>query len=206
MHTTLTTAAGRRLTATVDTDWERGLTFYAVDRIGAFTVDWEPYGYPKRQPGVRVQYGRVVDRYRYSYDYAPEAPVLFGVTLGGASVFDAEQVGDDGGPGGSYWWLAPPRRFTSNLTSETVPDGTHRRAAEIVAAVARHWLDRADQPALLAAHQRRHAPARLQLHQHNIDRLREKIANAQAELDREVALADVQVAILGGQEAPRGAA
>jgi hypothetical protein len=181
----LTTHAGRRLEVTVDHDWDRGLAYYAIARVGTFTLGWDRLG--DDSTSIEVDYGRHPGGYRSGYEYLPEAPTMFGIKLIGAAVFSPERVDPD-----RPWGWIHGRRRLSHLSSVQVPDGTNRRLAEVVACLVEHWAAAPEHDALHAAFLRDNATYHLGQLASQIRYRQEKVDVLMAEMDDLNARADIQ--------------
>lgn len=195
------TVDGRRLSYTSEVLWDLGRVVYVVDRIGSFTIERWPYGYPERSTDLAVWYGRNDhDGYVSGDKPLPEAPVVFGITICGAAVFSEDRFTD---PALAEDLTKPWRALNVQRQvrerpfplSTSAPDGTRVRVTGIVGVLVLDYLAREDRPAIDRAHQVRCAPDRLRGHQRTITGLRTQMAEIQAQLDRELALADAQAAL-----------
>jgi hypothetical protein len=147
--TRLTTKDGKQFDVRYEHDWQRGRTTYST-RWGGFVLS-PPLlndGEDVETRAVHVQYGAGVDRFGYTYDPRPEEPVFFGIPIHGGTVVRPDSM--EAARGG-LWVNA--HRLTGWGTTAPVPDGTRRRVAQVVWALATHWLaryreaDRADRGA-----------------------------------------------------------
>lgn len=196
----LKTWTGRELRVTTEVDRARGRAFYVVAGVGTFTLERDSYAAADavRASRLHLYYGRFTDDHWYTGDREgyPEAPVVFGVKLGGGCVFDAEKLMAD--PGRYFTWAA--RRAGGG----EAPAKTRKRVHEIATAIVGHYLARDDFAAIEHARAIVAAPDRLRKHTKRIGELRDEIAALQAELSIELAAADVQAALL--PNAPEAAA
>lgn len=187
----LKTWTGRELRVTTEVDWSRGRAFYVVDGIGTFTFERDRYGSTdQRANSLFLYYGRYDDDALYKHDL-PEAPVVFGVKLGGAYGFDPAKFAGPEHHNDRYAWHA----LRAGRAGGSVPAATRKRVHEIGSALLMHYMGRDDYAAIEQARARFLAPTRLREHTEHINELRGKIAALQAELAGELAGADVQAAL-----------
>jgi hypothetical protein len=198
----LDTLPGRALRVTTEVDWKYGRVFYVVDKVGTFTIERDQYGSTDaRADTLYIHYGRYDTEWRsFDDEPLPEAPVLYGITLTSFCGFGQEKF-TNAQPGGWYQW--PVRRVRAESgqpswslrDSSTVPDGTRKRVYEICGVITLDYLARSDYHAIERARAAHLAPGRLRHHTKRIAELRAQIGKAQAELDRELLIAD-QVAAM----------
>lgn len=191
---TLVTEAGRRVKVTVTPD-EFGRVVYAVDRIGAFTVEPDTYEY-RREPGeerrIHVQYGRVEGPIRWIRDDVPDRPVVCSVELAGGAVIRPSAMRPD-----RHWgWLVVCR-----ASGGSAPDGTSRRTADLVHCLITDWLARDDLDELRHFHDWHHARGRIAHAERTIRGLRLGVAKAMEQLTEQYAYRAEQLAILGEEPA-----
>lgn len=198
----LTTPQGRVLDVTDEVQADMGRVVYRVAGVGAFTLEREAFGYPARRDNIECTYGVLTgDRRFYGRGPLPEAPVVFGITIGGGAVFNPDRFTDPDRKddrGCRAWWgnLPAQRAPEDGSYGGSVPDGTGKRLTDILGALTLHYLDRPDRPAIEHAQAVRFAGQRLATHQREIDRLREEIVEREAALVREMELADVQARLV----------
>lgn len=176
------------------TDYATGATVYRVTAprvAGSFTVLADQRSYESTMdvdtPLVRVVYGRGALDYVYG-DRHEDRPVVNGVRLVGGTVVDTTKLRAHLADGA---W-APGRRLdgrdvaafrsTGLYTSRPAPPATERRTAVIIEALLCHWLTRPDNLALrlAAAHHRAQRATRELCRA--IEKRREDIAAAQADI------------------------
>lgn len=186
----LHTPDGRRLPVDYEHDWSGGRTLY---RCHGGTLALSPPDSGKedyeRTDDIQVTFGSEGGRwdYVYSYNPRPDCPTFFGIQPLGAAIFTLSSMDPDH----PYKWIGPRRR-TSDYTSCSVPDGSRRRIAAVVATLVRHWIELPDYAAVRHAHAVLRAPVRLQGHQSTIEILNRRIAEIEAERAAVMLLADVQ--------------
>lgn len=190
----VTTHTERRLVVEDQVAAEHGRVAYRVDRVGTFTLYRDPltYGAGRDAPGLRCTYGLDLEPvWHHGTEPLPEAPVVFGVTLVGATVFDPDRRQPE-----SPWWLVV-RRPVDRFRSERAPERTCARVSEIVGALTEHYLGRADRFALEHAQAVSLAPGRLREHERHLADLDRRIAALRQERDQETARAQVQAVLCG---------
>lgn len=202
-----TPITGLALDVTAETLPELGRVIYVVDRVGTFTIERDPHGYPDRDPAISCTYGRHdTDTWASGYRLLPEAPVVYRVPVGGGAVFGIEKwltldyLDDARAQHAAHGYIAtlPARRgnATTGEVAGSLPEGTARRVTDIVLALALDFVGRDDYDALVHAQAVLKAPSRLTQHQRDIDRLAEQIATLTAQLDHQRHLADIQLALI----------
>jgi hypothetical protein len=187
--TRLTTRDGRPFDVDYEHDWSRGRTTY-VTRWGTFVLSPPILGAEESDVdtgSVHVQYGAGPDRFGYTYEHRPDEPVFFGIPIHGGTVVRPDSM--DAARGGL--WVAA-YRLTGRLTTEPVPDGTRRRVAQVVWALATHWLALPEHGRLCHAYAVHQAPAQLAGHRRVIENLTEQINELTARRAAEMRLADRQ--------------
>lgn len=193
---------GREIDVTDEVLWDMGRVVYRVAGVGAFTIQRDPYGYsvdPTRRC-LQCTYGVYTsDRYNsYRQGALPEAPVMFGITIGAAAVYgDDRFVEEIDERTGRPRWRAPlpMQRATEHETRGTVPDKTAARITDIVGALTMEYLTRPDREAIEHVQAVRLAPGRLNEHLREINGIVEEMSKLQEKLDHERRLADAQAAL-----------
>jgi hypothetical protein len=200
-----TPAEGRPIDVTDEVDADMGRVVYRVAGIGAFTIERDPNGYsvdPARDYALHCTYGVLTGpRLIYGRGALPEAPVMFGITIGGAAVFSPSRFTEETNRYGRPWrWSLPMQRATEHECRGSVPQRTSDRVSDIVGALTLHYLDRPDREDIEHIQAVRLAPSRLNAHTSTIARLTEQIDDLIAKRTHECALADVQAAYLAPVE------
>jgi hypothetical protein len=172
-----------RFTVEVGTN---GRVYYTVDRVGVFTLEPNPY---QDDGSILVSHGRGSAYLTSSYKNLPEAPVIYGITLLGGSVYNPDR--DKANP----WARITVRRLTDRYTGQSVPDATRRRTEAIIEVLAGDWLQRPDLPLLKAAAQCQLLPARIREHQH----VQQKLLAQRDELDAKITEEHDQIEALHSQ-------
>jgi hypothetical protein len=185
--TPIKTWTGRVLRATTEVEWSTGRVFYVIDKFGTITLERDMFGtIDDRAGGLCIHYGRY-DATASPFDRVlPEAPVVFGVKLQGATTVYLDTMAERK----HYYWHA------CREGGGEAPAGTRKRIHEVCTAVVGHYLERDDFPAIEQARARHLAPARLKLHQERINKLRAELAEREAKLATELAGADVQLSLM----------
>ncbi len=169
----------------VDTDG-KGRTFYAVERIGTFTVGLVRHEVDNGR--VQVDYGRVTT-WTSGYRLADEHPVVHRVPLIGSAVFSPERMTAPDVARDGYWLAC--RRPTGDYTAESVSAATRAATADIVRALVEHW--QADPETALRIAETGHVEGPRRILEafdvvegldSEIDALRQRRAEAQAEVER----------------------
>ena len=191
----LVTHDGRKF----DADWEHelpvGRTVYRCFG-GAFALSSPDAGSADTYAGttdVQVTYGSIGDRWSFGYETRPDAPEFFGIRLLGASVFRLESMD----PCKPWQWITP-RRPLASYCSQSVPDGTRRRVAGVVAAIVEHWIGLPDYGAVRHAHDVMMAPGRLSSRTTEIQDLTQRIKELEAQRAEHMRHADI-LAVLAAE-------
>lgn len=125
-----------------------GTVVYHVDGVGCFTLGWDSVRTSNGgERALRVQYGT---RPPSGHGPVTDQPVLNRVPLSGAGVFRTETVWT--AQPGNYRWLVCHRDDRSGYGTTEVPPATHKRAADLVQALALHFLARPDAEHLWRLH------------------------------------------------------
>ncbi|WP_316749291.1 hypothetical protein [Streptomyces herbicida] len=184
---TFTVGSGPALEVTEFADFDTGQAVYRVTGIGAFTLGWDPDHHPEADQDPMEEVLQVAYGTGPAGFHMDEAPVLFGVTLAGTENFTRTALN------ASALRLRPYRLIIS--APVRVPKGTARRAADIVSALARHWLAQPWTPELRRAHEHHCAPHSLNRyggliaqHEERMRRLREDHAYYIERADRATAI------------------
>lgn len=149
---------------------EGGQVRYELPGAGTLTIGHDPREYPAHGARLTVTLAGPAGRGTLR---------LYGVQLLGtrryqaADALDALQPAPSGTDYVCTLWLRMTRTPTDH---RAIPARTHQRLAYLVATATREYLHRPDAPALRAAHDRHHAPARARRHQLAIARLDHEIA------------------------------
>lgn len=197
MFITLTTPAGREINVSLSLDWDLGAALYKVAEIdGTVSLGWDGRQYPSTgdpDRWIEVTYGRAGDN-PFARNHE-DAPRVFGVLLAATAVFRESSMQPD-----RDRWLVVRR----DDGARDAPDATRRRTAEIVYALAEHFLAQPWSEDLFRAHDFRHARSRLAGHRTRIRTLREQVQQLTAEVEEEAEGARVQAAIIdAGPVAPK---
>jgi hypothetical protein len=186
----LHTPDGRPLPVDYEHDWADGRTLYRCCKgtLALSSPDSGSLSY-EHTDDIQVMYGSVGDRWGFEHHYNPreDCPEFFGIRPLGASLFTLSSMDPDH----PYKWIGP-RRGTGEYTSCSVPDGTRRRIAAVVATLVRHWIDLPDYATIRHVHAVLRAPVRLQGHQSTIEGLTGRIRELETERAAVMRLADVQ--------------
>lgn len=187
------------------TPLESGQVVYSINGVGDFTLGYSPGRHPEDDPlNLLVMYGRAddTDIYRGLDEPRPAAPHLYGIDVIGSCCVDVDDVftylsrpPDRRSP----WWVGALRRGADGRV-EDVPDGTRRRLASIVAAIAEDFLDDPEADCRLHAHRRHHAATRSADAAARLSDIEHEISTWQILATRERALIRQHRAWAGGQE------
>lgn len=192
----LETYAGAPLPVEYVHDWEQGRTTYRT-KHGAFVLMAPETRYRDDDPNaVEVQYG-IGTRFGHHYAHRAEEPVFYGIPIHGATVARLDGMES---ARGTLWVNA--RRLTADFRTESVPDKTRQRVAEVVYALVHHWLSLPEYPTLLHAAEVERAPTRLAELTGMIRKLTEQINELTAKRAEQMRLADIQ-AVLAAEAVER---
>lgn len=186
----LQTPAGAPLPVEYEHDWQRGRTTYRT-RHGAFVLMAPEVYHQGNDPNaVEVQYG-IGTRFGHHYAHREEEPIFYGIPIHGATVARPDSMES---ARGTLWVNA--RRLTADFRTESVPDKTRQRVAEVVYALVHHWLSLPEYPVLLHATEVDRAPTRLAELTDMIRKLTEQINEMTAKRAEQMHLADVQAELV----------
>lgn len=181
---------------------EAGCVAYTVDKVGTFTLGWDPDSYPHRPDTDRIllRYGLGTARFwPASYDL-PDKPTINRVTLAGYEYVPVDKALaylDD--PDHWPYWLHPQRvpAASTGTSRQSPPDATRARAAHIVAHLVDDFLHRLDLDDITIDHLQALAPDRIDTHQINLLRAETELAEWTTRRDHEHAMIAAQQALLG---------
>lgn len=170
----LTTAQGHRLHAEISLDWELGVARYRVaEHDGTYSLGFDAGHYPHTccaERPIELTYGiAAASPFQHRHQ---DRPSIFRVILADRAVFHPAAMTD------RHYWLNVRRDDGSGSSwYPEAPDGTRKRAADTVRALAGDFLARPWYPRLIEAHDRHHAPYRLAGHRDAIGRLEPELAD-----------------------------